>query len=117
MKESKYTKAYFNLRRAELDVAYNAFKPDWQELSDFFLPRSVRFLSRTVNKQPAKNRKIKDSTPLIALRNFSSGMMSGATSPATNWFKVRVRNYGTEESFEVKTWCAKVENICRDIFR
>ena len=48
------------LRRAELDVAYNAFKPDWQELSDFFLPRSVRFLSRTVNKQPAKNRKIKD---------------------------------------------------------
>ena len=116
MKESKYTKAYFNLRRAELDVAYNAFKPDWQELSDFFLPRSVRFLSRTVNKQPAKNRKIKDSTPLIALRNFSSGMMSGATSPATNWFKVRVRNYGKEESFEVKTWCAKVENIFRDIF-
>lgn len=116
MKESKYTKAYFNLRRAELDVAYNAFKPDWQELSDFFLPRSVRFLSRTVNKQPAKNRKIKDSTPLIAVRNFSSGMMSGATSPATNWFKVRVRNYGKEESFEVKTWCAKVENIFRDIF-
>lgn len=116
MNETQYTKKYFNLRRNELDIAYNAIKPDWQELADYFLPRSVRFLSKTVNKQPAKNRKIKDSTPLLALRNFSSGMMSGATSPATNWFKVKVHNFKTEESFEVRKWCGKVENIFRDIF-
>ena len=101
MEKSKYSKKYFNSRRAELDIAYNSFKADWQELADFFLPRSVRFLVRNTNKQPAKNKKIKDSTPLLAVRNFSSGMMSGATSPATNWFKVRVRNYGQEGSFEV----------------
>lgn len=111
-----YTKRYFNSRRSELDIAFNSIKQDWQELADYFLPRSVRFLSRMVNKQPAKNRKIKDSTPLIALRNFSSGMMSGATSPATNWFKVKVRNFKSEESYEVKTWCSGVENIFRDIF-
>lgn len=116
MKETKYSKKYFNARRAEMDIAYNAFKPDWQDLSDFFLPRSVRFLARNTNKQPAKNRKIKDSTPLLAVRNFSSGMMSGATSPATNWFKVRVRNYGQEENYQIKTWCSQVENIFRDIF-
>ena len=116
MEKSKYSKKYFNSRRAELDIAYNSFKADWQELADFFLPRSVRFLVRNTNKQPAKNKKIKDSTPLLAVRNFSSGMMSGATSPATNWFKVRVRNYGQEGSFEVKNWCNKVENTFRDIF-
>ena len=116
MKENKYSKKYFTSRRAELDVAYNVFKPDWQDLADYFLPRSVRFLTRNVNKQPAKNKKIKDSTPLIAVRNFSSGMMSGATSPATNWFKVKIRNYGKEQSYEVKTWCNQVENIFRDIF-
>ncbi len=116
MKKNKYSKKYFNSRRAELDIAYNAFKPDWQDLADYFLPRSVRFLTRNVNKQPAKNKKIKDSTPLIAVRNFSSGMMSGATSPATNWFKVKIRNYGKEQSYEVKTWCNQVENIFRDIF-
>lgn len=116
MKESKYSKKYFNSRRAEMDIAYNSFKADWQDLADFFLPRSVRFLARNVNKQPAKNRKIKDSTPLIAVRNFSSGMMSGATSPATNWFKVRIRNYGQEDNYQVKNWCNKVENIFRDIF-
>ena len=116
MKENKYSKKYFTSRRAELDIAYNVFKPDWQDLADYFLPRSVRFLTRNVNKQPAKNKKIKDSTPLIAVRNFSSGMMSGATSPATNWFKVKIRNYGKEQSYEVKTWCNQVENIFRDIF-
>lgn len=116
MKETKYTKKYFNSRRSELDIAYNAIKPDWQDLADYFLPRSVRFLARNTNKTPVKNKKIKDSTPLLAVRNFSSGMMSGATSPATNWFKVKVRNYGQEASYEIKTWCGAVENLFRDIF-
>ena len=116
MKETSYSKKYFQARRNELEVAYNAFKPDWQDLADYFLPRSVKFLARNTNKQPAKNRKIKDSTPLIAVRNFSSGMMSGATSPATNWFKVRVRDYKYDDDYETKAWCSKVENIFRNIF-
>ena len=113
---TEYSKKYFNMRRAELENAYNALKPDWQELADFFLPRSVRFLARTVNKQPAKNKKIKDSTPLLAVRNFSSGMMSGATSPATNWFKIRIRSTEQQGNYEVKKWCSEVENLFRDIF-
>ncbi len=116
MENSSYTKQYFNTRLAELEDAYNAIKPDWQDLADYFLPRSVRFLARNVNKVPAKNKKIKDSTPLIALRNFSSGMMSGATSPATNWFRVKIRSFEKEPSFTVKTWCSRVEKIMRDIF-
>ena len=116
MKQTNYSKKYFNSRRSELEVAYNAIKTDWQDLADYFLPRSVRFLARTANKTPVKNRKIKDSTPLLAVRNFSSGMMSGATSPATNWFKVRVRNYGQEGNYPVKKWCNAVETLFRDIF-
>ncbi len=116
MQNFSYTKQYFNMRLFELEDAYNSIKPDWQDLADYFLPRSVRFLTRNVNKALTKNRKIKDSTPLIALRNFSSGMMSGATSPATNWFKVKIRNFEKEQSFGVKTWCAQVEKILRDIF-
>lgn len=115
-KKSTYSKRYFNARRVELEVAYNALKSDWQDLADYFLPRSVRFLARNVNKQPIKNRKIKDSTPLLAVRNFSSGMMSGATSPATNWFKVKVKDYKQEDSYEVKSWCNSVEVLLRDIF-
>ena len=116
MPETTYTKRYFNSRRNELETAFNAVKSDWQELAEYFLPRSVRFLVRNVNKSPARNKKIKDSTPLLALRNFSSGMMSGATNPATNWFRVKVHNYKQSESYEIKTWCNAVENLFRDIF-
>ncbi len=116
MKDTKYSKKYFNSRRAELEVAYNAIKLDWQDLADYFLPRSVRFLARSANKTPVKNKKIKDSTPLLAVRNFSSGMMSGATSPATNWFRVKVRGYGHEGNYSVKKWCSNVETLFRDIF-
>lgn len=116
MKKSNYSKNYFLHRKSQLEIAYNEIKSDWQELADYFLPRSVRFLVRNTNKQPAKNKKIKDSTPLIAVRNFSSGMMSGATSPATNWFKVKIRNLKIEDDYEIKSWCATVENLFRDIF-
>src|SRR5574344_322184 len=112
----KIDKAYFESRRAELDVAYNQMKSDWQELADYFLPRSVRFLVRNVNKAPAKNKKIKDSATLKAVRNFSSGMMSGATNPATNWFRIKIKNYDMKYDWAVKKWCNIVETTIKDVF-
>ncbi len=116
MAENKRDKAYFEGRRAELEVAYNQIKSDWQELADHFMPRSVKFLAKNVNKAPVKNKKIKDSTPLKCVRNFSSGMMSGATNPATNWFRVKIRNYDVKSDYQVRLWCYQVEDIFRDIF-
>ena len=102
------SKKYFELRRLELDTAFNEIKADLQELAEYFYPRAVRFLASDVNKTNKKrNSKINDSTPIIALRNFSSGMMSGATSPAQNWFRFKIRNYNTPDH-EVKSWCAIV---------
>lgn len=112
----KLDKPYFESRRAELEVAYNQMKADWQELADYFLPRSVRFLVRNVNKTPAKNKKIKDSATLKAVRNFSSGMMSGATNPATNWFRIRIKNYDMKYDWAVKKWCNIVETTIKDVF-
>ena len=114
--EIKLDKPYFESRRAELEVAYNQMKADWQELADYFLPRSVRFLVRNVNKTPTKNKKIKDSATLKAVRNFSSGMMSGATNPATNWFRIRIKNYDMKYDWAVKKWCNIVETTIKDVF-
>lgn len=117
MEEIKIDKAYFESRRSELEVAYNQMKADWQELADYFLPRSVRFLVRNVNKTPAKNKKIKDSATLKAVRNFSSGMMSGATNPATNWFRIKVKNYESYKyDWQAKKWCNNVETVIKDVF-
>lgn len=115
--KQELTKKFFEQRRAELDVPFNEIKADLQELADYFYPRSVRFLAKNVNKtNKRRNKKILDSTPITAVRNFSSGMMSGATSPAQNWFKFKIRNYNMENDYEVKSWCAQVEKLMRDAF-
>lgn len=115
MENGKYDRKYFEIRRKELEAPFEEIKSDLKELSQHFYPRSVRFLANEVNQtNKKKNKKIIDSTPVIALRNFSSGMMSGATSPAQNWFKFKIRNYDMENDYEVKTWCAQVEKITRD---
>lgn len=107
---------FFEQKRQELEAPFNEIKADLRVLSEYFYPRAVRFLAKDVNKTNKKrNTKILDSTPLIAVRNFSSGMLSGATSPAQNWFKFKIRNYNMEEDYEVKYWCALVEKLIRDI--
>ena len=116
MDKKPLDKAYFEARRKELETAYNQMKADWQELADYFLPRSVRFLARNVNKQPAKNKKIKDSAPLKAVRNFSSGMMSGATNPATNWFRIKVKGYDLKYDWQSRKWCGIVSEVLRNVF-
>ena len=111
------TPKFFELRRAELDGPFNEIKSDLEDLAKYFYPRSVKFLSTDVNKTNKKrNNYIIDSTPIIALRNFYSGMMSGATNPAQNWFRFKIRNYNMENDYQVKIWCSEVEKLMRDVF-
>ena len=110
-----YNIEYFLKRRTEMEEVFNVIKPDLQELADYFSPRSVRFIARNVRKPIVKNRKIIDSTPLIALRNFSSGMMSGATSPTNRWFKTTISNVDLANDYYLKNWCAKQEELTRQI--
>lgn len=111
------TVKFFEQRRAELESSFNEIKADLVELAEYFYPRSVRFLAQDVNKtNKKKNTKIIDSTPIIAVRNFSSGMMSGATNPAENWFRFRIKNYNMENDYEVKTYCSNVEKLMKDAF-
>ena len=110
-----YTVEYFQKRKQELEEIFNVIKPDLQELSDYFLPRSTQFLVRNIRKPIAKSKKIIDSTPLIALRNFSSGMMSGATSPTTRWFKTTFDDNDEKNNFYLKKWCHKQEELTRKI--
>ena len=110
-----YTVEYFQKRKREMEEVFNVIKPDLQELADYFSPRSVQFIARNARKPIVKNRKIIDSTPLIALRNFSSGMMSGATSPCYRWFKTTFSNANINNDYYLKEWCAKQEELTRQI--
>lgn len=110
-----YDIEYFKKRKHEMEEVFNVIKPDLQELSDYFLPRSTQFISRNTRKPIVKNRKIVDSTPLIALRNFSSGMMSGATSPTNRWFKTTFLNTDIKNNYNLKRWCNTQEELTREI--
>lgn len=110
-----YDKKYFEQRRSQLSDIFNSIKADLQEHADYLSPNAVRFLVKNVNKPRVKSKKIVDSTPLIAVRNFSSGMMTGATSPTRRWFKTSVQNKEIENSWEVKDWCAKQAELTRRI--
>lgn len=110
-----YDKKYFETRRNQMKQVFNNIKADLEELSDYFAPNSVKFLVDDVNKARKKAKKILDSTPLIAVRNFSSGMMTGATSPTRRWFKTVLMNKDIENSNEVKTWCEKQAELTRKI--
>ncbi len=109
-----YDVEYFLKRKRELEEIFNVIKPDLQELADYYSPRSVRFIARNTRKPFVKNKKIIDSTPLIALRNFSSGMMSGATSPCNRWFKTSISNQNSS-NHNLKKWCSKQEELTREI--
>jgi len=111
----KYDKKYFECRRKQMEQVFNNIKSDLVELADYFAPNSVRFLVDDVNKKRKSTKKIIDSTPLIAVRNFSSGMMSGATSPTRRWFKTVLMNKDIENSHEIKDWCTKQAELTRKI--
>ncbi len=110
-----YSIEYFLKRKHEMEEVFNVIKPDLQELADYFCPRSVQFISKNQRKPIVKNRKIIDSTPLIAIRNFSSGMMSGATSPTNRWFKTTISNTDLANDYYLKNWCARQEELTREI--
>ena len=41
-----YDIEYFKKRKQELEEVFNVIKPDLQELSDYFLPRSTQFIAK-----------------------------------------------------------------------
>ena len=118
MEDIKYDKKYFEQRRCELKNIFEQIKPDLQDLADYFAPNAVRFIARNVNKPHMKSKKILDSTTFIAVRNFSSGMMTGATSPTRRWFKTAIMNRDNKKfkmSYAAKLWCANQAELTRKI--
>lgn len=88
----------------------------WQEISDYLLPRSGRFLTSDRNKGDKKHGKIYDSTGTRALRTLAAGMMAGMTSPARPWFRLTTSDPELDESSEVKIWLSDVTRLMQMIF-
>lgn len=87
-----------------------------KELAQFLLPRASRFTTTDTNKGGAKHNKILDNTALRAVRILASGMMSGMTSPARPWFRLKHADDALMEYEPVKVWCAQATRQILDTF-
>lgn len=106
--------------RQELDILEHellyersTFETYWKDLARYFLPRRERFSLSDANRGERKNTDIIDSAGTFAARTLSSGIMSGVTSPARQWFKLISDNAELNESPEVKSYFAEVERRMR----
>lgn len=109
-------KQKLDLLEAQLREERITFRSYWTELSNYILPRRSRFFISDVNSGERKNTDIIDSTATVAARTLSSGMMSGITSPARSWFKLRTNDDQLNESFAVKEYFKDVEDRMRSGF-
>lgn len=105
-----------SLRKALLDkrLSYDAH---WKLIAEMMQPRRARFDQGDAGIDGARrNDKIINSSPLIALRVATAGMMAGITSPARRWFR-----FGTMDP-ELATWgpvreyLYTIENILLTVF-
>ncbi len=91
----------------------------WRELADYFLPRRYRWLI-TPNMQSRGspiNQHIIDNTGTFAARNLASGLLSGKSSPARPWFKLKIGRLDSTQTTPVSLWLAECERLMRLVFQ
>lgn len=89
----------------------------WREMSEYFLPRSSRFMTSDRNKDSkSRYNKIYDNTGTKALRTLAAGMMSGMSSPARPWFRLGTTDPDLMEYQPVKIWLSDVTTQIRGVF-
>lgn len=115
MSDVIFKRSYFEAKRKEMDAVFSYVLPLLKKLAKNLCPNTVRFIASEVNKKAVNNNSIYDSTPVIAVRNFASGLITGATSPADNWFKLKLENSDLNNIHDVKIWTNDVAELIRNI--
>lgn len=108
---SKYMTRFAALKQERSD-----WDGHYKDLSEYFLPRTGRFVASDVNRNSKRWNSIYDSTGTRALRTLSAGMMSGMTSPARPWFRLTLEDGELAEYGPVKIWLHEVTERMRGAF-
>lgn len=106
----------FDLIESQLREERESFRKTWIDLADYILPRRGRFFITDVNDGQRKDERIIDSSATMASRTLASGMMTGVTSPARQWFRLTTDREDLNENPEVKTYLKDVSEKMRMIF-
>jgi len=89
----------------------------WQELTSYILPRNGRYFRQDRDRGYRRHNNIYDSTGTRALRVLGAGMMSGATSPARQWFRLATPDPELNSYDPVKLWLDDVTKRMQRVFQ
>jgi hypothetical protein len=104
-------------RKNALYTERSSFFSHWQEIAQYLLPRSGRFMEQgDRNRGDKRYNSIYDNTGTRALRVLAAGLMAGMTSPARPWFRLGTRDKALMEYGPVKNWLDDTTEIMRDVF-
>jgi len=90
----------------------------WREIADYLIPRRYKWLitPNQGNRGSPINQRIIDNTGTIALRILAAGMMSGITSPGSNWVKLSTNHAELNKIDEVKKWLDECKKRLLTVF-
>ncbi|MGL4722734.1 MAG: portal protein [Desulfovibrionaceae bacterium] len=89
------------------------WEPLWRNIKQYVLPHRALALDNEDNTLSSE--KIIDATATRAVRITASGLLSGLTSPARPWFRLKFTNHEDNESSEAREWLDLVEERVRSI--
>src|SRR5688572_9787773 len=104
------------LRWQQLENEYSSWKPHYQEISTFLLPRNGRFFVQDRNRGGRRHNSIYDNSGTRALRTCGSGLMAGATSPARPWVRVITGDPRLDRQYSVRSWLDEVTRMILRVF-
>ena len=104
VRKTQTKRQWLEVMRSQLANERSSFMSHWRDLGENILPRRPRFQTFDVNRGDRRNQKIIDSTGSLAVRDLSSGMMAGISSPSKPWFRLAVSNPALMANENVKRW-------------
>ena len=110
------SKTHFDSRLNAMYTERSTWIQQWRDLANGFSPRSPRFLRTDRNRGDVRATSIMNNTGTMALRTLTAGMMSGITSPARPWFKLRTASPDLNEMGAVQVWLENAEKVMSAIF-
>lgn len=96
-------------RLSELKKDSSSWVSHWRDLTDYIQPWRGRYQTTDRNVGTKRGSKILNSTPRRASRILQSGMMTGITNPAREWFRLTTPDPELAEYGAVREWLHFVE--------
>jgi len=103
----------YKRRIFDMKSEWQTWRSHCQEVSDYFCPRTSRFLLTDANRGDKKNTRIYDPTATNAVRDLVAAFMSMHTSPARPWFKHKPSVYKLRTNVDVLRWLEEIDEDMR----